>query len=410
VSLNAGNFSDLVLGTGGVLTLTQGRIITTAAVAREVNITNSGPLACSAGFGAPANSFVEGNLRRAIAAAANTYDFPVGDGTSVIVPALVGYERARISYTVAPTATYSLLAHFYRWSLGFVNFPAGNGPAASDCIIATYSALPYFNHGYWRMDASIGAPTGTYTITLYNQGFTNNGGSGWTVVKGVTQSSVFNLSGTCLLPSTAIQTSRQGLTGFSDFTTVQSLTPLPIQLLFFSAEPNDNGVLCSWATATEINNDRFELERSKNNSSFEVIKTVKGFGAGTSTQTLNYIYLDEDNCTGIVYYRLKQIDTDGKFGYSDVVAVSCRENKNTLTLFPNPANTAVNITFFETTSGKINLLVTDIFGSIVVNKEQSTEKGTNIVQLKIDDLPSGVYYVQVKGEGDENRVVKFMKY
>ncbi len=408
LTLNANATSDLIIGPFGTLSMgtggfgQEGVIVTPAGTTREVNVTNGAAAACNAGS---ASSYVSGKLRRTIATAANSYDFPVGLlGT--------GYERANINYNVAPSAGYSLLAQFKTWGGANCVFPAGNGPAAAECITATYNTLPYFNHGYWNIDASIVGPTGTYTATMYNTAMSNNTGMGWTVVKAVSGSCAFALAGNCNAASTAGATIRNGLTGFSDFTTVQSQTPLPIELLSFDAKPNQLGVLCSWVTATETNNDHFELERSKTGISFAKIGTMRGYGPGTSVHNMDYKFQDEDVCTGTVYYRLKQVDIDGRFTYSEIVAVSCKNSL--LSIAPNPASSSLKLNFFESQAGNISVEVTDLLGQVVLTKSYVVEKGFNDRNIDISILSNGVYYLKLVSAGAENdqvaRQIKFLKY
>ncbi|MCX6275138.1 MAG: T9SS type A sorting domain-containing protein [Bacteroidetes bacterium] len=408
LTLNANATSDLIIGAFGTLSMgigglgQEGVIVTPAGTAREVSVLNSVAAACNAGC---ASSYVSGKLRRAIATAANSYDFPVGLlGT--------GYERANITYTAAPTGTYNLLAQFKTWNGTNCAFPAGFGPAASECIIATYAALPYFNHGYWNIDASIGAPTGTYTATMYNVGMSNNTGMGWTVVKATSGSCAFALAGNCNAASTAAATIRTNLTGFSDFTTVQSQTPLPIELLSFDARTNNSGVLCSWITATETNNDHFDVERSKTGVTFSKIGEMKGYGAGTSVHNMEYKYQDEDVCTGTLYYRLKQVDIDGRYTYSDIVAVSCKNAL--LSLAPNPARTNINLNFFEPQAGNITVEVSDIIGQVLLTKAFEIEKGYNDRIVDISSLANGVYYLKIINRNSQPeevaKQIKFLKY
>jgi hypothetical protein len=400
VSLNANATSDIILGTSGVLTLTQGVIVTGAGTAREVNVTNSASAACTSGN---TNSWVYGYLRRAIATAASSYDFPVGT--------LTNYERANINYTIAPGGAYNLLAQFKTWGGANCAFP-GPGPAASECITASYTPLPYFDHGYWNIDASIGAPTGTYDATLYNVAMTNNAGSGWTVVKAASGSCAFSLQGTCWIPSTAAQTRRLGLTGFSDFATVQSQNPLPIELLFFEAAQINNYVSCKWVTAVEINNDHFELERSTDAATYNSIGRIKGFGAGVSANTLYYHFNDEEICAGKVYYRLKQVDMNGTYTYSDVVSVSCKNSL--INLSPNPTSHNVILNFYEPAEGNVTVVVTDMVGQVVLKQPVSITSGFNDVEVDVNTLPEGVYYLQVVNKNvqpeEVARQVKFLKY
>jgi hypothetical protein len=397
--------SNLVTGVSGVLTLTQGRIITGP---REVSVTNSASAACTPGN---TTSYVEGDLRRAIATAANSYDFPVGDGTSALAPGIVGYQRANITFTAAPTGAYNLLAHFYRWTLGGVAFP-GNGPASSECVTATYNALPTFDQGYWRINASIGAPTGTYGVTLYNLNMSNNTGSGWTAVKAVSGTGAFALSGACFIASTAAQTRRDVLTGFSDFATVQSQNPLPIQLLYFNATPKGRDVLSTWTTSSEINNDHFELERSSDGFEFVKIGRLEGFGPGVSTEPLHYKYNDRDVCDALIYYRLKQVDIDGHFSYSKVVAVNCNDAANSIDVYPNPANTLLNVNFSAMTDCETQVEIMNMVGMIMMKKAVNAQNGFNSASLDIENLPSGVYYLIIKDidRTDAGRQVKFLKY
>jgi hypothetical protein len=394
VRLNAGAFSDMIIGTAGILTLTNGRIITTAAPAREVSVLNNTSIACSPGN---SNSYVEGNLRRAIGATASSYDFPVGDGTSALAPGIVGYERANITFTTAPSSAFNLLATFYRWTLGGVAFP-GNGPAASECVTATYNALPYFNHGYWRLDAG-GTASGIYRIILYNSLMSNNSGLGWTVVKAPSGTGTFALSGNCFIGSTAAQTRRDNLSGFSDFATVQSQNPLPIELLYFDADAKGESVACTWATASEINNDRFELERSYDHENFELITKVKGYGAGVSSQTLYYMYTDEGICKGTLYYRLKQVDIDGASTYSNTVAVNCGGEKTIFTLFPNPVTEKLIVSKshqlnFET---EVMFSIYNIFGEKVNDGHlYFSDSRHTPAEIDVQSLPPGLYLFEAE--------------
>ncbi len=408
LTLNSNATSDLIIGAFGTLSLgtgglgQEGVIVTPTGTAREVSVLNSTAAACNAGC---ASSYVSGKLRRAIATAANSYNFPVGLlGT--------GYERANITYTAAPTATYSLLAQFKTWGGANCAFPAAFGPTASECVIATYDALPYFNHGYWNIDASVGAPTGTYTATMYNTAMSNNTGMGWTLVKATSGTCSFALSGNCNAASTAAATIRTSLTGFSDFTTVQSQTPLPIELLSFDAKANNSGVLCSWITATETNNDHFDIERSKTGVTFTKIGEMRGYGAGTSVHNMEYKFQDEDVCTGTLYYQLKQVDIDGRFTYSDIVAVNCKNAL--LSLAPNPAHTNINLNFFEPQSGKVAVEVADIIGQILLINEFDVEKGYNDKIVDVSSLASGVYYLKIINRNSQQdevaRQIKFLKY
>ncbi|HMT27996.1 MAG TPA: T9SS type A sorting domain-containing protein, partial [Bacteroidia bacterium] len=119
--------------------------------------------------------------------------------------------------------------------------------------------------------------------------------------------------------------------------------PLPIQLLAFSGRNISKGNLLEWSTATELNNDYFTLERSRNGSDFEIITTVKGMG--TSLTQHDYQYLDKNAPDGINYYRLKQTDFDGHYTYSNTIFIQTEKSNSSFNIYPNPNDGSFYINF-----------------------------------------------------------------
>jgi len=124
-----------------------------------------------------------------------------------------------------------------------------------------------------------------------------------------------------------------------------SSSPLPVKLVSFTAEYVSNTALLKWTTAVEINNDRFELEKSQNGSDFSML--VKINGAGNSNSSKNYEFIDKDIASDTIYYRLKQIDFDGKSEFFDIKAVSIpvSESPCELIIKPNPCVGKCEISF-----------------------------------------------------------------
>ncbi|MEL7428128.1 MAG: hypothetical protein AAFN81_34430, partial [Bacteroidota bacterium] len=109
--------------------------------------------------------------------------------------------------------------------------------------------------------------------------------------------------------------------GFSTPTATFSSSPFPVEWLYFNAEAvSSSAAELSWATATESNNDFFQIEKSVDGELFEIIARVQAVGNSTTTQ--EYDYLDKDFVANKVFYRLKQVDVDGKFTYAEVVEVN----------------------------------------------------------------------------------------
>ena len=302
-----------------------------------------------------------------------------------------------------------------------------NGPVSSECIVANYSLLPIFDNGYWTFKRSTANFTGNYTVSLFNTGQTNNSGFGWSVAKSdllsnVNLSTSWRLQGNCVIASTASNTRRSGMnpppgtdsTSFNhNYATVQSLIPLPVELLYFNAVPLGEDVVCTWSTASETNNDYFEVERSLDGKEFTVIGTERGYGNGVSTETRYYKIIDHELCEGIRYYRLKQFDTDGHVAYSEAVAVNCSRNKDFISLYPNPAQSIISCSFYETNDGSVKLQWLDALGKVIREDIHDVIKGFNTIQSDVSEVTEGIYFIRIRQNGKlfetVDRQIKFLK-
>jgi hypothetical protein len=142
----------------------------------------------------------------------------------------------------------------------------------------------------------------------------------------------------------------------------------------------------TWQTASEVNNSHFEIEHSKDGLNFKLLDIVKG--SGTSTSILDYSYTHSNVEDGVHYYRLKQVDFDGSFDYSDVVSLDVNNSKEggELQLFPNPSNGIIDIT--SSSNQMIN--VYDILGR--AQGVFSLTQGQN--KIDFSALTSGVYFIK----------------
>lgn len=172
---------------------------------------------------------------------------------------------------------------------------------------------------------------------------------------------------------------------------------LPVTLLNFSATPKDQSVYLAWSTASESNNKGFDIERSQNGTNWTTLGFVAG--AGNSSSTNHYAYLDGGLASGRYFYRLKQIDLDGKFVYSAVVsAVIGGQSGFVLEQnYPNPFNNETIIRFTLPHKSKVNLSVFDINGRLVkVIVNESRDAGTHAVNVYSGSLVSGLYYYKLQ--------------
>jgi len=172
----------------------------------------------------------------------------------------------------------------------------------------------------------------------------------------------------------------------------------------------------NWATASEVNNKGFEVERSFNGTDFENIGFVKGNG---NSNAVNNYFLNDDLSTinpqmpTTIYYRLKQIDFDGNFEYSSTIAVKTNnenEFENEVTISPNPFNNQIQLNFNCQNNATVNLVLMDALGREVYNKTLPTINGTNNLTINdIADLKAGIYFAHLKSNGIVTKTVKMLK-
>lgn len=174
---------------------------------------------------------------------------------------------------------------------------------------------------------------------------------------------------------------------------------VPIKLISFTASKTNDGVLLTWVTETETNNEYYSIERSTDGIDFEVISKVKG--AGNSIFSLEYTYLDKPLKYGTIYYRLKQTDYNGDFEYFDMITVYNEIETNDPVLYPNPSNGG-NIKFYYHNKSLSNfkLEMTSLAGMVIFYQEfKNTEEYISQV-LDLSLVKKGSYFVNVY-QGDQ---------
>lgn len=173
----------------------------------------------------------------------------------------------------------------------------------------------------------------------------------------------------------------------------QTVVVLPVELLSFNGKKEECATLLEWATASEINNDYFEVEYSNNGNDFVTIGRVQG--AGNSTEVIQYSYLHENVKEGKGYYRLKQVDYGGDFSYSEVVIIDtyCKGTLG-VAVYPNPAKGHQTNLSINTSEGKqVEMVVYDMTGKKIGLRTLSLEKGENIISIDVNGYIPGVYTI-----------------
>ncbi len=193
------------------------------------------------------------------------------------------------------------------------------------------------------------------------------------------------------------------------FTTITVTAPLPINLLSFKGTNTDcNHTELSWETASERNNHYFEIQRSEDGRRFEPIAKVYGTNLPSGD---NYTYTDEQNMNvnQTYYYRLNQVDFDGKNEIFNVIGVNnkCAEENIALSLYPNPAFDKIFVVLQGMEAQlSAKLIISNAIGEQVMTIPSASAKIPN--EIKLHGLPAGVYNVRIDGR-DEISNKRFIK-
>lgn len=252
------------------------------------------------------------------------------------------------------------------------------------------------------------APAASLPALWANTGENIGAGAGSDGVNNGTMLAVNPTAGTRLTGASPVLTNSTGvLINFGI-----NFGPLPVTLVSFTAAKQEKNVLLKWTTATEIDNDYFIIERSSNGNNWETISQMPTQGNGSNLQ----YYQDKDltPLQGVNFYRLKQVDIDGKFVYSKTVMVDMQLNKeNNLVLMPNPVVSdalTLNLSDIEA-SGNCKILLYDMTGKITKTYNWPLVKGTNNMTISgMQTLAKGVYQVIVEDQyGQKIGKARFIK-
>jgi len=337
------------------------------------------------------NSWVYGNILRAIDATAGTgtYDFPVGTTVSpnlaqFVANSLDGITNLHCYFKITPTT------------------PNLNFPTNLEEDDKKYNEVE--EEGVWVLTPTGSITSGTYDLKLYFNGFSGltdelfsivsrpsdlNNGTNWEICSG-------SFSATNVADGYAYRT---GINTFSEKGIGKAEIILPIDLLYFDAKCDNESVLLDWVTSSETNNDYFTLYKSADAVLFEPFEVVNG--AGNSNNTLKYSSIDNNPYSGISYYKLKQTDFDGKYTYFKVIPVQCKSSLADdvkFNVYPVPVSNSDNL--FISISGiepqkEVSIVLMDVLGKVYFSKPVfSNENGTVSEALRMHNrLPSGVYII-----------------
>ncbi|MCC6385119.1 MAG: T9SS type A sorting domain-containing protein [Bacteroidia bacterium] len=414
---HGGGGAWMLIGGSGILTLNSGIIITDNTANNRVEVQNRSFNAITPGN---VNSYIETNgnsattglrkyLNKGGALAIGTYEFPVGTLTK-------GYQRLSLNLTTGfPSAVNYVTIQFEDVA------PASNMSLGSECGF-TYHAAPAtaLDNGYWvfRGVPSSVFNSGTFTPTLYNTNYTNPD-FGFTVMynrSGLNLNTNWLISTglpVCANPVTAVQRTGMSVATVMQsapqfwFGTAQAPNPLPVELLSFNANERKDFIRLEWVTASEKNNQGYDIERSSNGpDGFSRIGFIKGNGSVTTLS--EYGFDDKDVKSNVMYfYRLKQIDFSGEAAYSDVVAARISNEAVSVTAIPNPYQNKTIINYSLKTDTHLRMEVFNSLGQKVTQLTDGFQKaGAYQIEFsaKKYGLAGGIYLVRVITDNESRQI------
>lgn len=186
------------------------------------------------------------------------------------------------------------------------------------------------------------------------------------------------------------------------------MSVLPLSLTDFRGQLVNRNAVLNWKTENETRTSTFIVERSIDRSNYYAVGNVVSANTPGAHQ---YMFNDPGVTslgTEIIYYRLKQVDMDGAFAYSKIVALPVNQKESIAMIYPNPANHEINLSISMPKPGRINYQVTDITGKIVIRDVKQLSSGGNSFLINIDKLAAGIYHVVLHG-ATINTSLQFVK-
>ena len=172
---------------------------------------------------------------------------------------------------------------------------------------------------------------------------------------------------------------------------------LPVELADFSVQLENKQPILRWITLSEKNNKGFEVERSLNGVDFEKIAFIEGYG--TTQEKHEYSFLDDFNFSNILYYRLKQIDFNGDFKYSEIISINSKQLSTTISIFPNPMTGFITLDLQNEENTRLQIY--NLNGQLLqeINSLQSNSP------IDLTHLSNGTYLFLLIGETSKQQFI-----
>ena len=182
--------------------------------------------------------------------------------------------------------------------------------------------------------------------------------------------------------------------------------PLPVELIQFFGNCIDNQIELNWLTASENNSDYFEILKSDNGHDWRIINKQNAAGFSLELQSYSFIDIGNNNQS---YYRLNQVDFDGKNKLYAPIFVDCYDNENELLTYPNPSKNKFNIIIKSSELiSDSKLIVRDLTGKIILNNTISVNDGINLFEIELGEINHGIYFISVENNKINTNTIKHL--
>ena len=378
--------SSIIIGTA--LTMTLGNIdlnSKTLTLGTSSVAANIGTLAYTSGTMINSGTFTRWFAKAVIASGSSAGLFPLGN--------ISDYQPFSISAPVAPT-TGGTISVSYANITGntLVSFPDG---------ASTVGVIDNLN---WAVATGNSLAGGTYNLDAQGMGFGPIGN-----VSDLRLTLVGSVVGTAGVNAGTIGDPQVNRTGLSLANLTNTFymgsvnyanSPLPIDLISFTATVMGNEVVLNWSTSDEIDNDLFTVQRSRDAASWESVRQIAA--AGNSSTTKSYTANDQNPYSGPSYYRLMLTNLDGNATYSPIRTVILGNSSSTIIIYPNPASDHILIAFPAT--GKYAISLFNSNGQMIRSPIMSSG---NALDLNVSNMKTGIYFIHIDnaGQSETKKVV-----
>jgi len=293
------------------------------------------------------------------------------------------YDTGHITRTISNGSSFTANPNLYEWFLSKTRATAPVADPGPSQTINTTSTVLNSSGSY--------SPNGSITGYSWQQ---VSGPSAATIINaGSATATITNMQANSSYSFQLTVTDVVGASG-SAVTGITVMGALPVEFSYVRAQSAANGNLLQWGTASEQNSSYFIIERSEDGKKFFTAGNVAA--AGNSSSARDYTYTDSKTIAGNTYYRLKEVDKDGKFKYSQVVLVSGNNRNTGVQMYPNPVQDNLAIVINNEIKGNGRIIVHELTGRIL--REQAIEKNDRVLDavINMNNLAAGLYVVEVK--------------